>query len=89
METELVEDHLSWGDQIFEDHLSKGTKFGGDHLFWDRLSRGTGSGGPEVQESNRFGPKCIAAVIYWENLDNLFYQKGYQIKNEGKCSNQD
>ena len=70
------------GDQIFEDHLSMGTKFCGDHLFGDHLSRGTGSRGPEVLESNRFGPQCIAAVIYWEILDNLFYQKGNQIKNE-------
>ena len=35
----------------------------GDQFNGDRFSRGTGSGGPEVQGSNGFGTKCVAAYM--------------------------
>ena len=61
-------DQIGWGpfvqgDQIFVDHLSRGTEFD-----WDRLSRGINfmgivcPGGQEVRGSNWSGTKCVAVL---------------------------
>ena len=47
----------------YGDQIGWGPFVQGDQIFGDHLSRGTGSGGPEVWGSNGFGTKCVAASI--------------------------
>ena len=63
--TELVEDHLSRGIKFLGTICPWGPFVQGDQFHGDHLSRGKGSGGPEVQESNGLGTKCVAAGFFY------------------------